>query len=147
MYFSILNLLDDASFSKEIATYILHCLFHLFMFVTSFLKWTKLHSYHLFLTLRIPYLRKLPQGKVTKFWTGDKNFPWRNFLKFSKFSEIYKKVLVTFCLLKIYPNRNFPWQTFPWEGGILVIRIAKLVGYCCSPCLPNNDQYLRIQSW
>ena len=51
-------------------------LLHPFMVVNSSLKWTKLHSsYHLFLKLRIPYLGKLHQGKVTKFWTSDKNFP------------------------------------------------------------------------
>ena len=33
-------------------------LLHLFMVVTSSLKWTKLNSY-LFLTLRIPYFEKL----------------------------------------------------------------------------------------
>ena len=56
-------------------------LLHLFMIVTSSLKWTKLHSYHLFLMLRTPYLGKLRQGKVTKFWSSDENLP----------DEIFKK--------------------------------------------------------
>ena len=34
-------------------------LLHLFMVVTSSLKWTKLNSFYLFLTLRIPYFEKL----------------------------------------------------------------------------------------
>ena len=51
-------------------------LLHPFMFVTSSLKWTKLHaSYHHLLTLGIPYLGKLCRQKVTTFWTSDENFP------------------------------------------------------------------------
>ena len=84
---------------------------HPFMVVTSSLKWTKLHSsYHLFLMLRITYLEKLCWEKVTKFWTSDENFPRLNFQK----SEIYKKLLVKFCLVtKVFHDGNFPRQIFP----------------------------------
>ena len=61
-------------------------LLNLFMAVTSSLKWTKLHSSHLFLNLRIPYLGKLCWEKVMKFWKSLETFPRWNFQK----SEIYK---------------------------------------------------------
>ena len=90
MYCNIFKLLDDASFSNEIAA-------------------NKLYSsYHLFLTLRIPYLGKLRRGNLTKLWTNVKNFPRRNFQK----SETYKKVLAKFCLVtKIFPDKYFPNRT------------------------------------
>ena len=101
MLFSVMKLLQ-LTYSNCIC---IGLLLHPFM-VTSSVKWTMLHSsYHLFLMSRIPYLEKLHQGKVMKFWISDEKSPQRNFQK----GEIYKKVLVKFCLVtKIFPDELFP---------------------------------------
>ena len=132
MYCNIFKLLDDASFSNEIAS---TCILQLHLH-----RNVELHSsYHLFLTLRIPHLGKLCRRKVMQFRTSNENFPQQNFQK----SQIYQKVLVKFRLeLKIFPKELFPNKVAFQLEEELNCQATIVVLF-----LMNTHHHSNIQSW